>query len=247
MIVDSVIPPRLGGLFTPLPRGAILRHGIFQYCAAKGANPDESRACPASLGPSAIPPLSFHPPGATMTIYALYIYNRSVPPLSSILLHLTCPGKRHCECIYYHDWHQSRVLQPPREGATHRRNVARYGDLSTLTGDAPEAPKGKRTKEGKTTVDGLPFDEQAKLVYGVLLSLRNMCKKLSGRCVLSPLFLLSFPFPRSCVLTLAPLTDRTNNSPRTAHQPTNSTSTQRRPTSRSSCSPIRSRIHSGAC
>ncbi|KAF4598565.1 TRAPP subunit bet5 [Pleurotus pulmonarius] len=29
---------------------------------------------------------------------------------------------------------------------------------------------------------GLPFDEEAKLVYGVILSLRNMVKKLSGRC-----------------------------------------------------------------
>lgn len=32
---------------------------------------------------------------------------------------------------------------------------------------------------------GLPFDEEAKLVYGVVLSLRNMVKKLSGRCVVS--------------------------------------------------------------
>jgi hypothetical protein len=28
---------------------------------------------------------------------------------------------------------------------------------------------------------GLPFDEEAKLVYGVVLSLRNMAKKLSGK------------------------------------------------------------------
>ncbi|KAF8806378.1 TRAPP complex subunit bet5 [Phlegmacium glaucopus] len=28
---------------------------------------------------------------------------------------------------------------------------------------------------------GLPFDEEAKLVYGVVISLRNMIKKLSGR------------------------------------------------------------------
>lgn len=30
---------------------------------------------------------------------------------------------------------------------------------------------------------GLPFDEEAKLVYGVVISLCNMIKKLSGRCV----------------------------------------------------------------
>jgi hypothetical protein len=29
----------------------------------------------------------------------------------------------------------------------------------------------------------LAFDEEAKLVYGVVISLRNMVKKLSGRCV----------------------------------------------------------------
>lgn len=28
---------------------------------------------------------------------------------------------------------------------------------------------------------GLPFDEEAKLVYGVVLSMRNLVKKLSGK------------------------------------------------------------------
>ena len=36
----------------------------------------------------------------------------------------------------------------------------------------------------------LPFDEEAKLVYGVVLSLRNMIKKLSGRYVAPLLSLL---------------------------------------------------------
>jgi hypothetical protein len=35
----------------------------------------------------------------------------------------------------------------------------------------------------------LPFDEEAKLVYGVIISLRNMVKKLSGRCIFT-----SIPF-----------------------------------------------------
>lgn len=30
---------------------------------------------------------------------------------------------------------------------------------------------------------GLSFDEEAKLVYGVVLSLRNMVKKLAGKSV----------------------------------------------------------------
>ncbi|SJK97808.1 related to multiple myeloma protein 2 [Armillaria ostoyae] len=34
---------------------------------------------------------------------------------------------------------------------------------------------------GPITSTGLSFDEEAKLVYGVILSLRNMIKKLSGR------------------------------------------------------------------
>ncbi|TFY72947.1 hypothetical protein EVG20_g66 [Dentipellis fragilis] len=33
----------------------------------------------------------------------------------------------------------------------------------------------------QTSSTGLPFDEEAKLVYGVILSLRNMIKRLSGR------------------------------------------------------------------
>jgi hypothetical protein len=28
---------------------------------------------------------------------------------------------------------------------------------------------------------GLPFDEEAKLVYGIIFSLRNMVKKLAGQ------------------------------------------------------------------
>jgi hypothetical protein len=36
------------------------------------------------------------------------------------------------------------------------------------------------------TQSGLPFDEEAKLVYGVVLSLRNMIKKLTGRYDLQP-------------------------------------------------------------
>jgi len=41
---------------------------------------------------------------------------------------------------------------------------------------------------------GLAFDEECKLVYGVLLSLRNMVKKLSGRSVFSLSFLDSWLF-----------------------------------------------------
>jgi hypothetical protein len=95
-----------------------------------------------------------------MTIYALYIYDR------------------HCECVYYQDWHQTRKPQPPRAGGTYRRDVARYDEDGNGEGDAGREEEAAKRKG---TVAGLPFDEQAKLVYGVLLSLRNMVKKLSGR------------------------------------------------------------------
>ncbi|KAJ9106004.1 hypothetical protein QFC19_003340 [Naganishia cerealis] len=98
-----------------------------------------------------------------MTIYALYIYDR------------------HCECIYYHDWHQTRKPQPPRQGGTYRRDVARYDEGGTGDGNAGGNGEQGEVDTRKGTVAGLPFDEQAKLVYGVLLSLRNMVKKLSGR------------------------------------------------------------------
>lgn len=39
------------------------------------------------------------------------------------------------------------------------------------------------TKPPPVSTTGLSFDEEAKLVYGVVLSLRNMVKKLAGRFV----------------------------------------------------------------
>jgi hypothetical protein len=45
---------------------------------------------------------------------------------------------------------------------------------------------------------GLPFDEEAKLVYGVVLSLRNMVKRLSGRYA-------STPFPLVCFEVMEPI------------------------------------------
>jgi hypothetical protein len=46
------------------------------------------------------------------------------------------------------------------------------------------------TPAPETSSTGLAFDEEAKLVYGVVISLRNMIKKLSGRCVDCALFRL---------------------------------------------------------
>ncbi|KAJ3775069.1 TRAPP complex subunit bet5 [Lentinula raphanica] len=128
-----------------------------------------------------------------MTIYSLYIYDR------------------HCTCVYYQDWHRTRRPKPAVEGGilpavsqavvapppeSNNSTLVPYSSpRNTLTSasgvvvavseinaqstaspllQAPPSPIG-------VTSTGLAFDEEVKLVYGVVLSLRNMIKKLSGR------------------------------------------------------------------
>ncbi|KAH7888750.1 snare-like protein [Phlebopus sp. FC_14] len=119
-----------------------------------------------------------------MTIYSLYIYDR------------------HCACVYYQDWHRTKRPKPAVEGGILNavsRAVAPQttAHASAIASSAVSSPKnipssntGFVVAVGEdsppTAVDGsksnvLPFDEEAKLVYGVILSLRNMIKKLSGR------------------------------------------------------------------
>lgn len=45
----------------------------------------------------------------------------------------------------------------------------------------PQQQQSATPPGGAQTSTGLAFDEEAKLVYGVVISLRNMVKKLSGR------------------------------------------------------------------
>ncbi|ORY29511.1 Sybindin-like protein [Naematelia encephala] len=118
-----------------------------------------------------------------MTIFSLYIFDR------------------HCDCIYYQDWHRTRPIRPPsipnfrpgvhrlpppldplaaqstvRESIFDRdhavSNVITTNGARVLSGSTPATNRG---------YTGLPFDEETKLVYGVVLSMRNMVKKLSGR------------------------------------------------------------------
>ncbi|KAJ8587464.1 snare-like protein [Rhizopogon salebrosus TDB-379] len=119
-----------------------------------------------------------------MTIYSLYIYDR------------------HCACVYYQDWH--RTKQPKRAGEGGILNAVSQA-VSPLAPDsvapAPSSFTSPRNTLSSTTglvvavgedppvqnpleharSNTLPFDEEAKLVYGVIISLRNMVKKLSGR------------------------------------------------------------------
>ncbi|KAF9012371.1 TRAPP complex subunit bet5 [Cyathus striatus] len=127
-----------------------------------------------------------------MTIYSLYIYDR------------------HCACVYYQDWHRTKRPKLATEGGTLRAvsqavsPLSSSGDstslstsefinprntLSSSTGIVVATSEGPQTATFTPTMasaqtpnsSGLPFDEEAKLVYGVVLSLKNMIKKLSGR------------------------------------------------------------------
>ncbi|KIY46759.1 snare-like protein [Fistulina hepatica ATCC 64428] len=126
-----------------------------------------------------------------MTINSLYIYDR------------------HCICVYYQDWHRtrrpkvaaeggiypgvSRSMHPsaPQLGADAASSTAYTNPRNTLQSTSGvvvainnelSSPRTQAQTVGTNeTSTGLPFDEEAKLVYGVILSLKNMVKKLSGR------------------------------------------------------------------
>ncbi|KIL00694.1 hypothetical protein PAXRUDRAFT_129202 [Paxillus rubicundulus Ve08.2h10] len=108
-----------------------------------------------------------------MTIYSFYIYDR------------------HCACVYYQDWHRTKRPRPAVEGgilnAVSRAVAPQAADTS-----AANLSTSSTTAEDSSSIftqaaldtprsNALTFDEEAKLVYGVILSLRNMIKKLSGR------------------------------------------------------------------
>ncbi|KAG9316575.1 snare-like protein [Chiua virens] len=122
-----------------------------------------------------------------MTIYSLYIFDR------------------HCACVYYQDWHRTKYLKPAVEGgilnAVSRAVAPQTVDnTSTPSNSAFSSPRNTLSSSTGFVVavgqdaavpsqpssdapksNALPFDEEAKLVYGVILSLRHMVKKLTGR------------------------------------------------------------------
>ncbi|KAH9929521.1 snare-like protein [Epithele typhae] len=127
-----------------------------------------------------------------MTIYSLYIFDR------------------HCACVYYQDWHRTVRPKGAVEGgmlpavyaavypaATPDSLYNQRGSLATSGVVVAVNESGDSTAPAQTPLlqhapspiapmpppptAALPFDEEAKLVYGVVLSLRNMVKKLSGK------------------------------------------------------------------
>lgn len=135
---------------------------------------------------------------------------------------------RHCNCVYYQDWHRTRRPKPSAADGALLPAVSRAmtapapaqqaevaspynsprntlgsnsgvvialndgGAIPPWLQDHREAPhtllQTPQTPVAAPASSALPFDEEAKLVYGVILSLRNMIKRLSGRYVLSCLF-----------------------------------------------------------
>jgi trafficking protein particle complex subunit 1 len=103
--------------------------------------------------------------------------------------------------VYYHDWHRTKPPRVAHEGGilpavssqvypnstglvdSNPRNtlMSSSGIVVAVNDDVPRTPAPNATQQPPPPNAGLPFDEEAKLVYGVVLSLRNMVKKLSGR------------------------------------------------------------------
>ena len=144
-----------------------------------------------------------------MTIYSLYIYDRQVLTPANFTISLNT--YRHCACVYYHDWHRSRRPKPANEGgilpavcqavypsppakadnpgnsstfSSPRNTLLSSTGVTVATNENPPMNSPQQTPTmSKPSINALPFDEEAKLVYGVMISLRNMVKKLSGRYV----------------------------------------------------------------
>ncbi|GAA5979106.1 hypothetical protein JCM11641_004975 [Rhodosporidiobolus odoratus] len=116
-----------------------------------------------------------------MVVYSLYIYDR------------------HCTCCFYSDLGANSIRDPgpstlpsvlppsastssslPSELAEERGHSVPDGAINSGGVTARDAPadRADRAAKGKGR---LAFDEEAKLVYGVVFSLRNMVNKLSSR------------------------------------------------------------------
>jgi hypothetical protein len=76
------------------------------------------------------------------------------------------------------------VAPAPSSFTSPRNTLSSTTGLVVAVGEDPPVQNPLEHARSNT----LPFDEEAKLVYGVIISLRNMVKKLSGRYAFTSLF-----------------------------------------------------------
>ncbi|GAA5929482.1 TRAPP subunit BET5 [Sporobolomyces koalae] len=132
-----------------------------------------------------------------LTTIPMHVLQPRRARVDSLLLYIF---DKHCVCTFYTSpatagsaststpAAPNAVIAPKDPGASTLRGVL-PSDATPLIQDSLFSPPTETrepidTLEGDSTTkrDGkLPFDEEAKLVYGVVFSLRNMVKKLSSR------------------------------------------------------------------
>ncbi|WFD44864.1 Trafficking protein particle complex subunit BET5 [Malassezia psittaci] len=114
---------------------------------------------------------------------------------------------RHCDAIYHQDWSHDDHSGPSASfasslGATFQRVGSQTeSSKSEINAGLPLRPAGdtlpnvsrhvthnvRESNTSKTSADSsersslLPFDEEAKLVYGLVFSLRNLVRKIGGK------------------------------------------------------------------
>ncbi|GJJ75656.1 trafficking protein particle complex subunit 1 [Entomortierella parvispora] len=75
---------------------------------------------------------------------------------------------RHCQCIYYHDWHRGHTAKTAFENNDPLASHPSGGGSTTTTTTMTDPRQGMN----------MSLEEEGKLVYGVVYSLRNLVKKL---------------------------------------------------------------------
>nr|GAT56336.1 TRAPP complex subunit [Mycena chlorophos] len=131
---------------------------------------------------------------AAMTIYSLYVFDRHCTTIYYHDFHRTRRPKpavqgailpavsqavstpHHSNPSVYSAFSSPRNTLASSSGVVVAVNEAAPAPPSPLLMTAPASPAPVNI-----TSTGLSFDEESKLVYGVILSLRNMIKKISGK------------------------------------------------------------------
>ncbi|OCB88424.1 TRAPP complex subunit bet5 [Sanghuangporus baumii] len=134
-----------------------------------------------------------------MTIFSLYVYDRHCTCVYYHDWHRTKRPKPASKDgllpavsrAVSHQGASTDGIAPPMSSFSSPRNtLISSSGVVVAVNEEPELPiklpssgSGVQTQQPSSTGGALAFDEEAKLVYGVILSLRTMIKKLSKRYV----------------------------------------------------------------